>query len=117
MSLDIANKVKELVETFGEPEELCLELRLCQRMNDGPLEGMISIHHPLFCSVLHTPAQNAYANKTLKQKREAYHAYIKEGRWDMAIMSMVERPYRLDYMLKFQSQMPLPMYWETLRWA
>jgi hypothetical protein len=96
-------------------EELCPELKASLFKNERL--GMEYINHPFYCNLLHIPAENAMANQALKEKRRIFDEAVKEGNWVLAIDLIIEKPFRVEYLLKYQSKIPDDQYWELLRFV
>ena len=116
LTADAKQQIDKLREVFGDPnEELVPELK-ARYFTDSKLPYL---NHPLVCVPCHFPGQHGMANRMLEQKRKAFEETIEEGNWDAAIDCYIEKPFRLEYLLKYQDKIPDDQYWPLLRriWA
>ena len=77
--------------------------------------GFPCIQHPLVYSMLHTPTMNAWANDALQRKREII-AERKEAGEHTDILTLYERPYRINAFMDMQDGLTDREYWESLGW-
>jgi hypothetical protein len=108
---DAKQQIDRLREIFGDPnEELVPELK-ARYFTNGPLPY---INHPFVCIPAHFAGQHGMANRMLEKKRAAFDEAVADGKWEAAIDCYIEKPFRMEYLLKYQDRIPDDQYWRLL---
>ncbi len=103
--------IKRHMEMFG-PEELRPDLRSAISERAG---GMVAFHHPLHVTGFYAPAFNRQINKTIAAKERAIEDAMARRAWT-TVLSIHERPYRMDAFKKLQDQMTDAEFWKEVSW-
>jgi len=95
---------------FGKKEELHPDLKP-HIVRDRRIPH---ISHPLMIELFYSPEMNAVINKRYEMKCAMLEDYIQKKNWVGAIACLIEKPFRIEYMLKHISDIPLNEWWELL---
>lgn len=105
---DASGATDAIKSIFGNPgEPLHPDLQRC-------LTSHNTIHHPLYISVFHVPELNGMANMQYKAKRKVFDEDIEDGNYGV-IATLVEKPYRLQYLFDYIGRIPEDQWWKLLR--
>lgn len=108
-------QMAELMDMYGpEPlhPELAEKLTIPKEGDEIPFSV---IRHYLYHSIMHHEGLNKIANKTFEQKKRAVAEMFENDEVHNAIDFMVEKPYRMDFIVTWQNSIRADKYWELVR--
>lgn len=102
-----------LMGLLEKQEPLCDEL--AQWLVKESRIGFDCIKHPLFYSIYHVPQMNALVNRQFELKKQAVAKALSEKNFTK-VVSLHERPWRIQAFIDVEKELSDKAYWETLHW-
>jgi hypothetical protein len=72
------------------------------------------ISHPLMIELFYSPEMNHSINKRYEFKKKMLEDYLRTKNWVGAIACLIEKPYRIDYMIRYMHDIPIDVWWTLL---